>query len=261
MPAPLACHADPPGDLPPLLLIHGLLTSARHWLPNMALSRHFRLIRVDLPGHGQSADPATADDAHPDTIIAGLEQVRIRLGIASWHVCGASFGGGLALRYALDHPAACRSVTFTNANSALRDHWSATDLQAQADLVARIRTGGAEALRALRYHPAHARRFAPEIYAALVKDAERVAPETMALFQEEAIPRLSQRHRLGSLQRPCLLINGALERRFQTARDWLSQTHSGIAIVDLAGGHSINIECPDAFGTTLKAFLSRSEAE
>jgi pimeloyl-ACP methyl ester carboxylesterase len=258
--APLSAMVDPDNGLPALLLIHGMLTSSLHWQPNAALSRHFRLVRVDLPGHGASAPPQSPEDANPEAIVAQLERLRETLGIAAWHVCGASFGAGLALRYALDHPAVCLSVSFTNGNSALRDTWSEDDLLAQSQRAARIRELGNAAVLAMPYHPAHARRFPPEVRAALVKEAARVAPETVALFQQVALPRLSQRHRLAKLQCPCLLINGTFERRFQPLRNWLSEEHLEIAIVDLPGGHSVNIECPAEFDAALTDFLNRSGA-
>lgn len=258
MTPPLSAVVDPGDDRPPLLLIHGMLSSSLHWQPNAALSHHFRLIRVDLPGHGASASPMTPEEARPEAMVAGLERLRQALGIAAWHVCGASFGSGLALRYALDHPAVCQSVSFTNGNSALREVWSAEDLQAQTGLAAHIRTRGAEAVRAMPYHPAHARRFPPALRRALVAAADRVTPEAFALLQQEAIPKLTVRNRLGQMQPPCLLINGIFERRFQPQRDWLAQAHPQIRIVDLPGGHSVNIECAEAFDAALTAFIHSS---
>lgn len=260
MTPPLSAVVDPGDDRPPLLLIHGMLSSSLHWQPNAALSHQFRLIRVDLPGHGASAPPMTAEEARPEAMVAGMEQLRQALGIAAWHVCGASFGAGLALRYALDHPGNCLSVSFTNGSSALRDRWSDDALQAQTRLAARIREGGEAAVLALPYHPAHARRFPPEFRAALVQEAARITPDSVALFQQVALPHLSQRHRLGDLRRPCLLINGIFERRFQPLRNWLSEAHPEIAIIDLPGGHSVNIECAEAFNAALTDFLHGAEA-
>lgn len=254
----LAVKADPESNRPVLLLIHGVLSSTLHWQPNAALSEQFRLIRVDLPGHGDSAPPKGPEDARPEALVASIERVRVRLAIESWHICGASFGAGIALRYALDHPDVCLSVSFTNANSALRNRWSEAEILAQADLAARIRLRGAEAVRAMPYHPAHARRFSPAFREALVAEADRVTPETFALLQQEAIPRLTVRDRLGQLQPPCVLINGVWERRFQPLRDWLAETHPGIGIVDLQGGHSVNIECPEEFNSALTAFIRNS---
>jgi proline iminopeptidase len=42
--------------------------------------------------------------------VADLETVRLAAGVESWVVLGHSWGGDLAVRYALDHPDAVRKV-------------------------------------------------------------------------------------------------------------------------------------------------------
>ena len=47
------------GQGPDLVLLHGLGASSFSWRHNSApLSRHFRVITPDLPGHGRSPAPA-----------------------------------------------------------------------------------------------------------------------------------------------------------------------------------------------------------
>ena len=47
---------------PDLVLLHGLGASSFSWRHNRApLSRHFRVITPDLPGHGRSPAPPEAD--------------------------------------------------------------------------------------------------------------------------------------------------------------------------------------------------------
>ncbi|MCR4265165.1 alpha/beta fold hydrolase [Nitratireductor sp. ZSWI3] len=253
----LTFEADPESHRPPLLLVHGLLSSRRHWLPNRALSETFRLIRVDLPAHGASRPPSRSEDARPEALARALDAVRETLGIARWYLCGQSFGAGLSLRYALDFPDRCIAHAFTNGNAALRAAWPDKARSENEELCSRIATQGHTAIRDLPYHPAHARRFPSEIHAMLSADADTVDPEGFALLIKEAIPRLSARERLSELQVPTLLVNGLLERRFQPARAWLAAAHPGVEIVDLQGGHSINIECPEAFNAALRRFFKR----
>ena len=50
------------GQGPDLVLLHGLGASSFSWRHNRApLSRHFRVITPDLPGHGRSPAPLEAD--------------------------------------------------------------------------------------------------------------------------------------------------------------------------------------------------------
>ena len=254
-PIALAYEAAPDTGLPPLLMVHGLLVNRDIWQPNHALSRQFRLIRVDLPGHGDSPGLQDPEQAHPASLIGALDRLRLSLGIARWHLCGQSFGAGIALFYALTYPAACSGVVFTNGNAALRGHEAEDQREARRALIAAIRHEGKDALRRLPYHPANARRFPPDLRQGLSASADIVDPESLALLMQEGLPRLSVRARLDEISAPTLLVNGHYERKFQPLRDWLEQAHPGIAIADLPGGHSVNVDCPEAFNATVETFL------
>ncbi len=237
-------------------MVHGLLVTREIWKPNLDLSRHYRLIRIDLPGHGDSPAPQQPEQARPENLIEALDRLRTSLGIARWHLCGQSFGAGLVLGYALAFPEACARVIFTNANAALRETETEAQIEARRSLALTVRHGGTDTLRKLPYHPANARRFPADLRETLSEQADLVAPESLALLMQESLPRLSVRDRLAELSVPTLLINGQAERKFQPLRDWLSTTHPEIAITDLPGGHSVNVECPEAFNKAAKEFLS-----
>jgi len=98
------------GEGEPLVLAHGAQGSWMHWIRNIeALSAQRRLIVADLPGHGDSAMPATPDHAGiAEAVATGLRQI---LGDAlPVDLCGFSFGG-VALTYtAALHPDVARRV-------------------------------------------------------------------------------------------------------------------------------------------------------
>ncbi len=82
-------------DAPALLLVHGLAGSTAWWdsvVPMLA--RNFRLIRVDLRGHGNSPSPRRGYDTATQarSVAAALD----RLGISRYSVAGHSTGGYVA---------------------------------------------------------------------------------------------------------------------------------------------------------------------
>ncbi|MFD9540323.1 alpha/beta fold hydrolase [Streptomyces sp. NPDC060022] len=84
---------DGPREAPVLLLIHGSAASSRSWdaLVPLLATLH-RVIRIDLPGHGRSAEPVDGDYATPQQgrrIGAALD----RLGVEHAVVVGHSSGG------------------------------------------------------------------------------------------------------------------------------------------------------------------------
>jgi len=97
---------------PPLVLIHGLGSAATAFKPIIpALAQSFRVITVDLPGHGQSAyNKAQAMD--PKSLgRAVFESVESEHGIKKFHVAGNSLGGWIALEMAADKPERIESLT------------------------------------------------------------------------------------------------------------------------------------------------------
>jgi 3-oxoadipate enol-lactonase len=95
------------GSGDPVVLIHGMGLDASMWDPQMpVLAREFRVIRYDLRGFGASTLP-DGPYSHSDDLLGLLEF----LGAPSAHVIGLSMGGRIALRFALEHARAVRSLT------------------------------------------------------------------------------------------------------------------------------------------------------
>jgi len=87
----------------PLLLIHGLGTSSDDWaVLAPRLARTYRVLSVDLPGHGRS--PALSGHPSVPAIADVLESDLDALGLSRVHLLGNSLGGGAAVRFALDYP-------------------------------------------------------------------------------------------------------------------------------------------------------------
>ncbi|PKA43705.1 hypothetical protein CWR43_12280 [Rhizobium sullae] len=252
----LHIDADPEDGRPTLLMVHGMLSSRNHWQPNRSLSEKFRVVRIDLPAHGLSPAPEDEAGATPEALVQAIEAVREHLQVGRWCICGQSFGAAMTLRYALTFPERVIAQVFTNANGALRETWDASQQRRNLTQIDEIRREGHAAIRRMAYHPCHARRFPPDLREMLSRDADSTDVAGIALLLAQATPRLSVSDRLGQLRVPTLLVNGVWEKRFQPARNWLSEAHPHIAIADLQGGHSINIECPDEFNAAVSLFLS-----
>ena len=88
----------------PLVLVHGLGASSFSWRDNLApLSRHFRVLAPDLPGHGHT--PAyLGGDFRLETLAQGVSHFLDRQGVDKAALAGNSLGGGLALFLAREYP-------------------------------------------------------------------------------------------------------------------------------------------------------------
>jgi pimeloyl-ACP methyl ester carboxylesterase len=90
-------------DKETILLLHGLAGSSRTWdavLP--ALARRHDVLAPDLLGHGQSAKPV--GDYSLGAFASGLRDLLAVLDVSSVTIVGHSFGGGVAMQLAYQHP-------------------------------------------------------------------------------------------------------------------------------------------------------------
>jgi 3-oxoadipate enol-lactonase len=79
------------GDGPTLVLIGSLGSSLQVWEPQLDDLSNFRMVRVDLPGHGRSPVPDCAFD------IADIGRAVLELVDGRPSVCGLSLGGLVAM--------------------------------------------------------------------------------------------------------------------------------------------------------------------
>ena len=247
-------HGENP-SLPPLLLVHGFLSSRAQWRLNLYRLKAFcRPVVLELWGHGRSPTPEDPDAYRVGAYIAIFEKIRGDLGVERWFLCGQSFGAGLTLRYALMHHDRIQGQIFTNSVSGLSRSREGTD-KARHKHALGLERGGANAIEALPYHPRHARRFPPLLKAEMLEDARRVTPRGIANAIRYTVPDLSVADDLGRTTAPTLLVNGLWDKAFQPLRAKAIELLPALEVVDLDGGHSINVEAPDRFNEAVQAFM------
>jgi pimeloyl-ACP methyl ester carboxylesterase len=101
----LRTHVRRFGKGPPLLLVHGLMTSSYSFrYVYEPLGAHFETIAFDLPGAGRTDKPDVSYG--PRELAAFLGEAMRELGIHGCPVVGNSMGGYLAMWLALDEPSA-----------------------------------------------------------------------------------------------------------------------------------------------------------
>ena len=91
-------------NLPPLLLLHGMSGSSTLWYPNVDyLSKYFRIIAPDIIGQAGKSLLIKPLKSSVD-LEKWLDQVIDELKLDQVYLCGMSFGGWLATKYAVFEP-------------------------------------------------------------------------------------------------------------------------------------------------------------
>ena len=104
-----------PRGAPVLVMIHGFSASLEAWEPWVArLSADYRVITLDLPGHGLTQAPAAyrpSIDGYADL----ADAVAARLGVTRYVAIGNSMGGAAAWDDAMRHPDHVRALVLVDA--------------------------------------------------------------------------------------------------------------------------------------------------
>jgi pimeloyl-ACP methyl ester carboxylesterase len=91
------------GDGPPVVLIHGMVNSSRHWeAVALRLAERYMVIAPDLIGHGDSATPR--GDYSLGAHAASIRDLLAVIGIDRATLVGHSLGGGVAMQFFYQFP-------------------------------------------------------------------------------------------------------------------------------------------------------------
>jgi len=97
-------HYEADGEGFPIIILNGIMMSTKSWQPFMpTLSEHFQVVRLDF------FDQGTSDKMKSETYTQSIQVDLIHallshLGIDKIHVVGISYGGEVALQFAIQYP-------------------------------------------------------------------------------------------------------------------------------------------------------------
>jgi 3-oxoadipate enol-lactonase len=239
---------------PAVVLLHGLGSSCTDWPEQQAvLQERYRVIAVDLPGHGRSSLPP--EPLTVERMAREVAALLARLGEGPAHVLGLSLGACVALRLALAAPAQVRSLTLVNAFARLQLAGPG-DL---ARLALRMLLLGTAPMSAVAAHVA--RRLFPwpeqrALYEGAVASLA-ATPRSAYFAAMRALAWFDARGQVAAIRHPTLIVAGdrdtsvplgakvALAAAIPRAR----------LLVVPASGHATPHDQPEAFNRALLEFL------
>ncbi|WP_319462582.1 alpha/beta hydrolase [Micromonospora sp. RTP1Z1] len=252
---------DGPRDAPALVLIHGLGSSTRWWnlvVPMLATS--YRVIRIDLLGHGRSAKPAGGGYAIPQQG-RRVGQALDRLGVKHAIVIGHSTGGYVATALAEQRGDLVTALALIDTGPRMDGFISDGPVgqlifvPAVGQLLWRLRTDGI-----IRRGLSTA--FAPgfKIPQQLVDDTRGMTYHSLTAASRASDDYLKQRplpDRLTALGKPLLVIFGEQDQRWRSSSAALYRAVAGARVELLPGvGHSPMLEDPPRTAALLLTFIS-----
>ena len=243
-----------------LVFIHGLGGSQSTWASVLAnFADSFRVVALDLPGHGASGKPAPADggDYSVPALAGAVGEVIEKLDLAPAVLIGHSLGGATALDLALSRPKVVRGLVLVNS--------AGLGAEVSGDLLDRIEAEPSrdEAKKLLELFFSDKRfvldRGIDDMYAsrtAAGADAAVKAAANAAFSREGQSIRYDER--LGEVTQPILIIWGEQDAVLPAAHGLTAAKSNPRAWFELLEGigHVPQIEASEAFSDIVKRWLA-----
>ena len=247
---------DGPEDGVPLVLSNSLATTLHMWDGQMAaLTDHYRVLRYDKRGHGNSE--AKDETIEIRTLADDAVALAEALGFTGGHFCGLSIGGMTGQAIGLYHPTAFRSLALCATASAIPKEmhpiWDGR--------IAAVRRDGMDPMVAptLDRWFTESYRARAETDLASVGDMIRGTSTIGYIRCSEAIMRLDYTDQLGSITTPTIVVPGEFDPSLTLAMSEV--IHDRIPGSELApvkgAAHLCNIQDPPQFNAILRAWLDR----
>jgi pimeloyl-ACP methyl ester carboxylesterase len=244
-----------PADAPPLVVLHGAGASGLSWVYQAeAFAVHNRVYALDIPGHYGLSVSAKPQRTMAD-IVTWLDEVLDALQLSRVDLLGHSFGGQVALYYALHAPARLQRLILM-APGALFPLRMAYLLRAMTVLFGtRAATD-----RLLRYLGSHANDHQEPYEARLRRavDMSMIVSRHFGLLQMP-FPSTLRNEELRALSIPTLLVIGEQEVIYDARKAMARATTliPKVQTVLLPGaGHLMNLSHAEQLHAAIAAFLT-----
>ncbi|MGW0808717.1 bifunctional 3-oxoadipate enol-lactonase/4-carboxymuconolactone decarboxylase PcaDC [Nonomuraea sp. NPDC002799] len=232
----------------PLILGPSLGTSARVWDPQLAaLTRTFRVLRFDLPGHdGSPAHGGAGSELTMEALADDVLEVAAAHGMERFHYAGISIGGAIGATLAARHPGKLLSLAMICSSARFGEP------EAWRERARLVREKGTAPLR----EASAARWFAGPADQALLDDLGRTDPAGYAACCD-ALAGYDVRGDLGTIDVPTLVLAGRDDPATPPAHAReLADGIPGAALVEVpAAAHLANVDQPQRVTAALLAHL------
>jgi 3-oxoadipate enol-lactonase len=248
---PINVQIDGNDSAPALILSNSLGTNLGMWDPQVpALTQHFRLVRYDRRGHGQSGAPTgpyTMEMLGRD-VLAIMDGLSIKK--ANW--CGLSMGGMVGQWLGANAPERFDKLVLSNTAS-----YNA-DKNAWADRINAVKTGGVAAVAAGVAN----RWFTPGFISREPDRVERLSQMVRETSVEgylgccDAIRDMDHRDLLPKITAPTLIIAGKHDVATTPAdAEFIRDRIPGAKLAMLDAAHISNVEQAEKFTAEVLGFL------
>nr|WP_243835785.1 2-succinyl-6-hydroxy-2,4-cyclohexadiene-1-carboxylate synthase [Sporosarcina pasteurii] len=253
--------------LPIIIFLHGFTGTSSTWIEVMeSLEGSFKMIAIDLTGHGKTDAPAEPNRYAMEEQVEDLAALFSTLNLKAFSLVGYSMGGRIALAYTEKYPEHVHTLILESASPGLKtEQERQARREADLKLARRIKKQGIEQFVS----------FWENI--PLFESQKQMSIECQ---QKVRMERLSQRElglsnsligigtgnqpsfweKLRTLRLPVLLITGEIDNKFvNIAREMNVLIPKAIHRTVKNAGHAIHVEKPTLFATMVGEHVKKQK--
>lgn len=254
------------GEGAPAVLIHGMLGDFLDWEPVLEpLAASHRVIAIDLPGFGGSSKPRR--EYSPEYFVSTLHEFFQKLELREFILAGNSFGGQIAILYALPYPSSVANLLLLNSGG-FGKHTEEEKALIEPRFSESVLAALNPAINVLLFGGVFTKTSETSVrYLAKQNDKLRRADYSAYAYAAAQSIRLSLSSyladRLPELQCPPLLIWGEKDQVLPVAQAELAltQPRNGRLKTIPSNGHVPQLECPPEFLRNVEPFLSSTNPQ
>ncbi|GKW46610.1 2-succinyl-6-hydroxy-2,4-cyclohexadiene-1-carboxylate synthase [Planococcus sp. NCCP-2050] len=246
---------------PTIVFLHGFTGSAKTWQRIAGSLSDYKVVLVDLLGHGKTAVPEDASRYVMELQVRDLHDLFSELGFTEFVLAGYSMGGRTALAYAIAHPERLQALILESASPGLKTAAEQVERQQRdSELALTILANGIQS-------------FVDKWENIPLFDSQKKLP--FEIRDEIKQERLSQQpqglansligmgtgsqpsywNHLKDIHVPVLLITGSMDLKFEAIAGEMKTAFLQVQHQIVEAGHAIHVEKPAEFATIVDEYL------
>lgn len=254
-------HVQSKGEGKAIICLHGFSENVSTW--NALQLGGYRIICVDLIGHGKSDKPYARRYYSVEAMIRHLNKLASRLGLRKYSMLGYSMGGRIALAYALAYPRQVEKLILESASYGECGRMNRLKrCKIDAGLAQNIREKGIawfnqywSDLVIFASQKKLPEAICCEISERRLSNAPYALSNTLLASGQGKFPCL--KNKIASLSMPVLYVSGEYDEKYQQTGNQFKRLNPNIRHETIKGvGHNTHLEDIHAFEEALTRFLS-----
>ncbi|GAB3047474.1 2-succinyl-6-hydroxy-2,4-cyclohexadiene-1-carboxylate synthase [Virgibacillus ainsalahensis] len=252
------------GEGRPVVLLHGFTGSSSTWTDFISmLQNNFKIISIDLPGHGKTKTPTPKS---MEACCHDLKELVHYIQLEKFHLLGYSLGGRTALSFAMLYPEAIQSLILESASPGLATKKERQErIEKDEQIAKRIENEDLEEfvnfwekLPLFDTQKKLPRRIQRNIRHQRLAQTKEGLAQSLRNMGTGVQP--CWWHQLESISNPVLLLVGEHDHKFTNINKNMEKDlkNARFEIVENVG-HAIHVEKTEVFGKLVMEFILSSE--